>query len=152
MYVHLKKCDWETFKLEQLNDQQLINLLQKKGLKKTKLRMALLQHFSKVTIAQSYDDLSHSLEISADKSTLYRNLHAFEEAGILHSINDHSGVSKYAFGGDTSHGDEQHAHFVCEKCETVYCLGNIDSLQLNVPEGFETVRVQTVVRGKCANC
>jgi len=135
-----------------MSDQQLTYLLQQKGLKKTKLRVAMLQHFSNTPFAQSYDDLSQNLEIPADKSTLYRNLHAFEEAGIIHSINDHSGVSKYAFGGHSTHDQEQHAHFVCDKCQTVYCLGELNPQDLKVPEGFQTEKVQTIVRGTCANC
>ena len=96
-------------------------LLEQKGLKKAKVRMALLQHFMTLDHAQSYSGLQLALEREIDKSTLYRNLTSFEQVGIIHSINDHSGVTKYAFGQSPEKGKE-HAHFVCEECETVYCL------------------------------
>ena len=85
-------------------------LLERKGLKKTKVRMALLQHFMKMDHAESYNDLRSALADDVDKSTLYRNLTSFEAAGIIHSINDHSGIAKYAFGASPHMGID-HAHF-----------------------------------------
>lgn len=126
-------------------------LLERKGLKKTKVRMALLQHFMKMEHAQSYSDLQGALVKEVDKSTLYRNLTSFERAGIIHSINDHTGVSKYAFGESPIQGNE-HAHFVCECCETVYCMEGLAPLQFKVPKGFKTKKVQTIIRGICADC
>ncbi|SHG68921.1 Fur family transcriptional regulator [Flagellimonas flava] len=126
-------------------------LLEQKGLKKTKVRMALLQHFMGLDHAQSYSDLQTALAKEVDKSTLYRNLTSFEQAGIIHRINDHSGVSKYAFGESPIQGNE-HAHFVCECCETVYCMEGLAPLQLKVPKGFKTKKVQTIIRGICAAC
>ena len=126
-------------------------LLEKKGLKKTKVRLALIQHFVNLDHAQSYNDLQAALVKDVDKSTLYRNLTSFEQAGIIHRINDHSGVAKYAFGESPVQGNE-HAHFVCECCETVYCMEGLTSLQFNVPEGFKTNKIQTIIRGICADC
>nr|WP_299342668.1 transcriptional repressor [Allomuricauda sp.] len=126
-------------------------LLEQKGLKKTKVRMALLQHFMNLDYAQSYNDVQGALVKEVDKSTLYRNLTSFERAGIIHRIDDHSGVAKYAFGEAPMQGND-HAHFVCERCETVYCIEGLTPLQLEVPEGFKTNQVQTIIRGICADC
>ncbi|UII76223.1 transcriptional repressor [Flagellimonas sp. HMM57] len=126
-------------------------LLERKGLKKTKVRIALVQHFMNMEHAQSYNDLQAALVNELDKSTLYRNLTSFEQAGIIHRINDHTGVSKYAFGEPPIHGNE-HAHFVCECCETVYCMEELVPSQLNIPKGFKTNNVQTIIRGICADC
>ncbi|UII81302.1 transcriptional repressor [Flagellimonas sp. CMM7] len=113
--------------------------------------MALTQHFMKMEHAQSYSDLQSALAKEVDKSTLYRNLTSFEQAGIIHRINDHTGVAKYAFGESPIQGSE-HAHFVCECCETVYCMEGLGSLQPKVPKGFKTSKVQTIIRGICAAC
>ena len=126
-------------------------VLEFKGLKKTKVRVALLQHFMKMEHAQSYNDLQAALTKDIDKSTLYRNLTSFEQADIIHRINDHSGVAKYAFGESPKQGYE-HAHFVCERCETVYCMKGLTPIQLNLPEGFKTKKVQTIIKGTCSNC
>ncbi len=137
-------------KVEIIN-QSSQELLEGKGLKKTKLRMELMQHFKNARHAQSYSDLKKVLVEPADKSTLYRNLSIFEEVGLIHSINDHTGIAKYAFGASPSSGHE-HAHFVCECCETVYCVKGVPELQLDVPKGFKAKNVQTIIMGICANC
>ena len=127
------------------------NLLNQKGLKKTKIRLALLHHFMQLEHAQSYSDLQAAFVNEIDKSTLYRNLISFEQAGIIHRINDHSGTAKYALGAAPQRGHE-HAHFVCENCETVYCMEDSIPLELKLPKGFKTNKVQTIVKGICAKC
>ena len=134
-----------------MNKVNCAQLLEKKGLKKTKVRLALIQHFVNLDHAQSYSDLQADLVKEIDKSTLYRNLTSFEQAGIIHRINDHTGVAKYAFGESPIQGNE-HAHFVCDCCETVYCMEGLTSNNINVPEGFKTNKVQTIIRGICADC
>lgn len=127
------------------------NIFQKNNLKRTKLRIALLNCLMDAKHAQSYVDLKERLGREVDKSTLYRNLSAFEEAGIIHRINDHSGVSKYAFG-NANDRQGTHAHFVCEKCETVYCVEESTDAEINVPKGFKTKSVQTIITGICSDC
>ena len=134
-----------------MNKEAFEELLENKGLKKTKVRLELIKHFVKMDHAQSYSDLQTALIKEVDKSTLYRNLTSFEQAGIIHRINDHTGVAKYAFGESPNLGNE-HAHFVCECCETVYCMEGLASHNVNVPEGFKTNKVQTIIRGICADC
>lgn len=127
------------------------DLLQEQGLKRTKLRMALLDCFLNANHALSYLDIKQTLGEGVDKSTLYRNLTAFEEAGIIHRINDQSGAAKYAFGKVHDHG-RNHAHFVCEQCETVYCVEKTATVEINVPKGFKTKTIQTIIRGICSDC
>ena len=126
------------------------DLLQKQGLKRTKLRVALLHYLVSAKPAQSYSDIKQALGANVDRSTLYRNLTAFEQVGILHRI-EHDGVTKYAFGKAHEHG-LNHAHFICEECETVYCMEELTPLQFSVPKGFKTQKVQTIIRGICADC
>lgn len=126
-------------------------ILKQHGLKQTRLRVALLGCFARAAHAQSYLDIKKELGDTVDKSTLYRNLSAFESAGIIHRINDQSGIAKYAFGKVHDHG-KHHAHFVCERCKTVYCIEAEQEVQLNVPNGFTTNDIQTVIKGTCVNC
>ncbi|MEM1257751.1 MAG: Fur family transcriptional regulator [Bacteroidota bacterium] len=129
----------------------LDQVFRENNLKRTKLRIALLGCLINAKHAQSYIDLKERLGIEVDKSTLYRNLSAFEEAGIIHRINDHSGVSKYAFGKVDNH-EGNHAHFVCEQCETVFCVEENLNFEIKVPKGFKTRSVQTIITGICSAC
>ena len=126
-------------------------LLEEKGLKKTKIRLALAGHFVNMEHAHSYSDLQAALAHQIDKSTLYRNLASFEKVGIIHRIDDHSGVAKYAFGTSPESGNT-HAHFVCEYCEAVYCLKELEEPTFDLPKGFEAREKQTIIKGVCANC
>jgi len=127
------------------------DLLQLKGLKKTKLRTSLLEVFLNTKHAQSYVAIMAELGDMVDKSTLYRNLSAFEEAEIIHRITDDNGVSKYAFGPWQDHTGN-HAHFFCEKCDNVYCVEGENPVNISVPEGFKKKNVQTIIRGTCPDC
>ena len=133
-----------------MNQVVIDELLQTQGLKKTKVRMALLSCLLEADHAHSYAELKQALGERIDKSTLYRNLAAFEEAGIIHRI-EHSGIAKYAFGKVHDHG-QNHAHFICEKCETVYCVEQMPVTEIDVPKGFKTKTVQTLIKGTCADC
>ena len=82
---------------------------------------------------------------------MYRNLTAFEKANLIHSITDDSGMNKYAFGPSPGNGKE-HPHFVCERCKTVYCMEEISHDAIPMPQGFQLKKVQTIVKGLCADC
>ena len=127
------------------------NILQEFGLKRTKLRMALLNCLLEADHALAYLDIKSKLGDDVDKSTIYRNLSAFEKVDIIHHIKDQSGITKYAFG-KMKNNREGHAHFVCEQCETVYCMDEVKTDQINVPDGFKTLSVQTIIKGICSNC
>ena len=127
------------------------NIFKEKNLKRTKVRVALLNYLLSIKTAQSYLDFKQALGANVDKSTLYRNLSAFEDAGIIHRINDHTGVSKYALGPSNAQRGN-HAHFVCEKCESVFCVEENPTTALTVPSGFEAKSVNTIITGTCANC
>ena len=111
-----------------------------------KLRIALSNLFLSAKHALSYLEIKGALGENVDTSTLYRDLTTFEEARIIHRIY-HSAVTQYPFGKG-----HNHAHFVCDQCETVYCLENAGATAINVPKGFKTKEAQTIVRVTCPYC
>lgn len=137
--------------MDSKNNLLAAQLLNERGLKRTKLRLALLALFIKTERAQSYLDLQNMLGKKTDKSSLYRNLASFEKADLIHSISDDSGMNKYAFGPTPSNG-KQHPHFVCERCKTVYCMGDLPTSAIEMPKGFQLKKVQTIIKGVCADC
>ena len=134
-----------------MKKQEVAQILRNKGLKSTQLRLALLQHFSEAKRAFSYADLKTALKSSSDKSTLYRNLTTFEKAGLIHSVHDDSGVSKYAFGSSPNLRN-QHPHFICEDCQKAFCLKELSKDHFEIPKGFIPKTVQTIIHGVCAEC
>ena len=113
--------------------------------------MHLLRYLLDQKHALSFHDLQESFPENIDKSTLYRNLSNFEEAGLIHRINDHTGLSKYAISSKTNQ-EKDHAHFVCEQCDRVFCVEGTVNLDLKVPAEFRVKESKTIINGVCAQC
>lgn len=91
---------------------------------------------------------------TVDKSTIFRTLTLFAEHHLLHEIEDGSGSKKYC----VCHRDhacaltERHVHFYCTRCRTTYCLENTFIPAVGLPDGFEAVDAEYVVKGLCPRC
>jgi Fur family ferric uptake transcriptional regulator len=114
------------------------NIIKEANIKPTTARVKILELLQKSDKPLSYEDLKNSL--SMDKATFYRNITTFEKANILNSFE--SNDKKRYFELKNS----PHAHFVCEECNNIECLSNID---VNL-SGYEIHN--TIVSGKCKEC
>jgi len=126
-------------------------LLRQKGLRKTSLRIKMLSCFRESKRALSYADLEQKFGSSTDKSTLYRNLAVFEENGIIHRIKDQSRSAKFAFG-PLIHPGHRHAHFICDQCNSTYCIEWSTVPENELPAGFKAESVEATVTGICGDC
>lgn len=130
------------------------DILQQYRLKNTRLRKAVLGMLVASGKGLSHQDLSKDIAVPFNRVTLFRALHALEEAGILHKIMDPDGTAKYAYSSPNSNNNiHSHAHFVCLHCKEIYCLNEVAMLQeLQVPEGFEKLQLDVQVKGYCNHC
>lgn len=130
------------------------DILQQHKLKNTKLRNAVLSLLIASDKGLSHQDLSKALDVDFDRVTLFRTLHSFEESGILHKIIDPNGTAKYAYSiPETSSQEHCHAHFICLKCEQVFCLEEVFPLdEVRVPKGFSKKAIDVQVKGFCQKC
>lgn len=130
------------------------DILQKHNLKNTKLRKAVLSLLMQSDKGLSHQDLSKALEVTFDRVTLFRTLHSFEESGILHKIIDLNGTAKYAYSlPEASLSEHSHAHFICLKCQQVFCLEEVFPLdEVKVPKGFRKKAIDVQVKGFCPKC
>ena len=113
--------------MSQIKKGNLENILRSHDLKSTPQREALLKAFMESDKAMNLTDINkYSKEF--DRMTLYRNLNAFEEKGLIHKIPDKE-IPSYALCKHDSikhsHQDE-HVHFKCINCELTLCLDNIE--------------------------
>jgi Fur family ferric uptake transcriptional regulator len=115
------------------------DILQNHRLKNTKLRKAVLSVLMGSDKGLSHQDLTKALDVEFDRVTLFRTLHSFEENGILHKIIDPNGTAKYAYTPPEESAKEHcHAHFICLKCEEVFCLEELFPLEeVKVPRGIQ---------------
>ncbi len=127
-------------------------LLDEYKLKKTKLRKQILAVFLAQHKALSYADLIAHIDTSIDKSTVYRNLAKLEEKGLIHPVENTTGVLKYALGSHSEKDEHQHAHFQCTQCQSVFCIPKAEINLGSIPTGFQVKSASLNVKGVCGKC
>ncbi len=138
-----------------LANERFIRLLRKNKLKVTQPRLSVLQRISDKETAISQPELEKLLGSEIDRVTLYRVLATFEEKGILHKIFDLHGTATYALCStacDEHHHHDEHVHFICSACNSIYCLDDIKLPKINLPEGYQLDSVGINAVGLCADC
>ena len=91
---------------------------------------------------------------TVDRSTVSRAVTLFQEAGLLHSVDDGSGMMKYEIchaGGEAA-DDDAHVHFHCRKCGQTLCFTHIPVPKVDIPEGFVAEHTNYVITGVCPQC
>ena len=135
--------------------EQAENILKSHGLRRTQIRLEMLQIFMKSNHALSVNDLKNDLQASHDRVTIYRALSSFEENGILHQTPDNTGNMRYAMCSDSCpehiHQDE-HAHFVCEKCKQTFCLEGVKVPDVKLQDGYLLNSISYTMNGICKAC
>lgn len=132
-----------------------VSLLRRNKLKVTQQRLGVLGIIADKDTAISQPDLEKLLGDEIDRVTLYRVLAVFEEKGILHKIFDLNGTATYALCStecDEHHHHDQHVHFICSECNSIYCLDEIKLPKINLPAGYQLNSVSVNAVGFCAKC
>lgn len=130
-----------------------LEILAKREIKPTAIRLLVLRTMLQTKQTVSLTDLENLLE-TVDKSTLFRTVTLFLSHRLIHSIDDGSGSVKYA----VCHDDcscvvaDLHTHFSCEHCHKTFCLENIPTPVVKLPEGFILNSVNYVLKGICPDC
>lgn len=130
-----------------------IKRLIKSGIKPTAIRLLVLEAISNKKELFSLLDLEAELN-TIDKSTLFRTLIIFQQYLLVHTIDDGSGSLKYSVCEDECDcsSEWQHVHFYCIKCKRAFCLRDISIPQVNLPDGFESISINYVIKGICTKC
>ena len=129
-------------------------ILEQRKIRPTAMRILIFKFLEAQNVAASLTDIENTFDKS-DRTTLYRTLKTFEEHGIVHTIDDGSGVTKYALCEENCQCDVEtdlHLHFHCNLCNETVCLTNHKIPQINLPEGYISEDVNLVVKGVCDKC
>lgn len=130
-------------------------LLRQHKLKVTQPRLSVLDIIAQKDTAISQPDLEKLLGSEIDRVTLYRVLATFEEKGILHKIFDLHGTATYALCStecNEHHHHDEHVHFICSACNSIYCLDDIKLPKIELPKGYQLDSVGVNAVGLCAQC
>ena len=138
-----------------MQEKQIINLLHQADLRITKSRKLVLD-----LLVQTGDQAISSSDIEQnlagiDRITLYRILKTFEDSGLVHSVSDGSGKTKYAFCSHDCSPDEHHhdhIHFHCRICDVTSCLDAVKLPRVELPDQYAMEEMRFVVTGICSRC
>lgn len=128
--------------------------LKDKEINPTAMRLLVLDHLLEQHTAISLSDIEKGLA-PADRITIYRTLKTFEDHGLVHSIEDGTGVPKYAIcleECDAHAHHDLHVHFYCNSCKETFCLPKSKVPQIGLPKGFIFQEMNLVVKGVCNRC
>ena len=98
--------------------EKIVQFLESKGIRPTAMRLMTYKRLAELNVAISLGDLEKDFKVS-ERSTLFRTMKAFEEKGIVHQIEDGTGVIKYALCEENCEcevGNDLHLHFHCNNC------------------------------------
>lgn len=118
---------------------QIKNIIEEKNLKLTSARRELLEIFTSAKRPLSFEDIKDKIKM--DKATFYRNVSKFESESILNSFESNDKKRYYEIQ------NFPHAHFICNNCNTIECLENMQPIEL---EGYKIMDM--IFKGLCKNC
>ena len=134
---------------------EIAEILKRNQLSVTESRRKILDLFQQTNNALAHADIETQTGEQFDRVTIYRTLQTFVEKGIVHTIPTADNSVLYALCKSEcseGHHHDNHVHFICDKCDTTYCLENIIIPNVQLPEGFNATQTDLVVSGLCKNC
>jgi len=130
-------------------------ILKNSSLSVTENRKKILSMFLRANGALSHADIEKKFHQKLDRITLYRTLQSFVNKGIIHVIPTADNSIQYALCKDEcseGHHHDKHVHFICNKCNTTYCLERVAVPHVKLPTGFSETQTDVVINGLCAKC
>ncbi len=134
--------------------EKIVQLLESKGIRPTAMRLMTYKRLAELEVAISLGDLEKDFKVS-ERSTLFRTIKTFEEKGVVHQIEDGTGVIKYALCEENCEcevGNDLHLHFHCNNCNETVCLTEHKIPHISLPDGYITEDINLVVKGTCEKC
>jgi Fur family ferric uptake transcriptional regulator len=135
-----------------MNDVERI--LESYEVRPTAMRTLIYKFMAKNNRAIALSEIETAF-VKADRATLSRTIKIFEKNGIVHQIDDGTGIPKYALCVTLSNCEVEqdlHIHFHCKYCDETVCLTDHKIPHINLPEGYMPENVNLVVKGICEKC
>lgn len=128
-----------------------VDILNNHNLKRTSCREGIIELIMTANQALSENEIREQLGGNYDRTTFYRSFKTLEERKIIHKIVVDNQLVKYALDNTVTHLNE-HAHFYCNECNTVKCMGNVPVQKYQLPDGYSDVETEVLIKGRCKKC
>lgn len=124
--------------------------LRASGLRVTRRRLQVLGELERHRASMSHAEITDRLR-GVDRATIYRNLMALVDVGVLVRVQLPDRVWRYRLPELDRVGDHGgHPHFICMDCGEMRCLQPADVTVRRPALGGEVSEIQ--LRGRCADC
>ena len=134
----------------------ILEFLREKNLKKTPLRVAILEIFSSIEKPITISTLEktlHQYPFSSNQTSIYRQIETLVQHNIIQSIILKNSTAYYELQ------KYHHHHFICEECQDITCL-HADELENSIHlvekklmnQGVSISSHQVSFHGKCKPC
>lgn len=136
-----------------MEEKKLLDLLAKRDIQPTAIRLLVLQAMQQANRPVSMLDLENILG-TVDRSSIFRTLTLFLSHHLVHGIDDGTGAFKYAVCSPecSCSIEDLHTHFHCEHCNRTFCFKNIPTPVVQLPQGFTLSSINYVLKGLCPEC
>ena len=136
-----------------MDTEHVVLVLEAVGIRPTATRILVYKSIADLKDTFSLADIEEQLD-SVDKSTVFRTLVLFQSHHLIHSIDDGSGSIKYCLCKNKGECNEEegHCHFYCTQCRKTFCLDELPTPNISLPQGFEMQQINYIVKGICASC
>jgi Fur family ferric uptake transcriptional regulator len=121
----------------------------------TASRKKILNLFLNSTGALLHSDIEKNAGDKFDRVTIYRTLQTFLDKGIIHTIPTADNSIHYALCKEdcsAGHHQDNHLHFICQRCGHTVCLDGVVIPAVRLPSGFTAIRTEMQVSGICGSC
>lgn len=138
-----------------MNNETIKEELREKGIKNTKAKSILLHILKRSQGPMDVNSLHVECqkETSVNLVTVYRSLQQFHERELVQEFLGKDGAVQYEY---IHQGSRAHPHFQCEKCNRVFCLGELgfdDALYFsNMAKQHKVNSINITLNGVCENC
>jgi Fur family transcriptional regulator, ferric uptake regulator len=126
-------------------------ILIKHNLKRTSCREGIIEVIISAKSALSENEIRGQLAGNYDRTTFYRSFKTLEENKIIHKIVVDNQLVKYALDNSITMKNE-HAHFYCQKCNSVQCLDAVPIEKPFLPKGYTCAQMEMIIKGICNLC
>lgn len=133
---------------------EIEDILQQYSIRPTANRILMYRFLRNSEVAVTLNDIESGFDKS-DRTTLYRTIKTFEKSGIVHQIDDGTGLAKYALEESRlkpGKPQDLHLHFHCNNCQATICLTDTKIPHISLPEGYLTEDMNLVLKGICDKC
>jgi len=137
-----------------INTKEIISKLREEGFRSTGIREAILYLFCNTKKPLSCMDIQEYLKqknISANKTTVYRELDFLESKKVIEEFQLDDGVKRYEILS------KHHHHTICVKCRKINCVEleqelNNQEMQIEKNNKFKVISHSLEFYGLCQKC